>query len=295
MLFKSRGFYWLLLVAIITLLTLEATLKAQALGDGETGSAPPPNPPTLSSLSLLYTRQPQGLAFAPDGTPATAALTGWNSQGYTSENKKLFFNGPAPGSSRDYIELTRGSNGEPNRYVMMGARVRFSEFNVANVVGKNIGSTTRCTSESVSEPTKMTCWTLNKPICEAILKSAKVENPDQLLGKLKECVDLTSAVGAIEAKLVDDSKKIHDANIAAIKAAKGLEGRSNNISFQFDNPAKENGSPYLWLKYLAIASSCSAILGSPSENATLDDIFKKSGFKGAVEQGDGKMPGFPGH
>ena len=246
--------------------------------------APPPENSGLAALNLIRPRanaSPNIFNFKQDGSLEKGGDS-WIDKKFSLDRKHIHFNGPTAGSSRDYVELTTGAGGRLSRAIIFGARDVFSEFNVASIADDKVTTATRCTSEvapTERQGGELTCWTLNKPACAAIMKEAKVDNPEKLLGKLRECMDLKTAIRKLPQELVGDLKKQQDIDVEAMRMAKDFSPRFNYVKFKFDDPTNMK-LQYQWVKYLAIASSCSAIMAdSVREHRTIEDVVKAVDYK----------------
>lgn len=253
----------------------------------------PADPPQLSGLNLLFTRRPW-LNFRRDGT-VEMGPEAWSDIPYSLERKKLYYNGPTALSSHDYVEMTYNAAGKVTRAVMAGNRAElgFAEFNVANIRNDNITSTTRCTSEMRRDPGKMHCWTVNKPICEAIMRGAKVKHPDELFAKVRECMDLKTALRKLEPELLAEARAQFDRDVKAMGEAKEIGSRAREkLKFEFEDPTRIDLMNFS-TKYLALVSSCMAVIGLPTEHSTFGDLFEASGRKDPVPGKGGVLERMP--
>ena len=100
-------------------------------------------------------------------------------------------------------------------------------------------------------------------------------------------MDLKTAIRKLPQELIGDLKKQQDADVEAMRMAKGLSPRFANVKFKFDDPSAMQNLQFQWVKYLAIASSCGAILDQPAQHKTIEDVVQAvdytapdAGFRG---------------
>jgi hypothetical protein len=234
----------------------------------------------FSALNLLSSRLPTGLMFDETGSVVTTG-DAWRMNRYSAERIRIHFNGETPLQASTYVEVRRDTQDRPSRVVMMNSSGGFGEFSITNASNGRIESATRCSTELArARPAK--CWTVNRPICEQILRDANASNTDELMAKVRQCMDLKTAMRKFGGPLMETANQQFNTDIQSLRNAKELGERLANSRFEFENPSDVN-VPHLWQKYIAIGASCSAILGTPPGQTSLAEMFRSLGYAGETQ------------
>ena len=286
---QKEIFSLILLCLFLTSASLRAQDDPPAAPPAPVPTVPaPPAAPDLSGFNLLFSRTPVGFSFRTNGEVEAVESEGWKTSGYTSERKRIYYNGQTPASSRHYAEVTRDTRGNPSRVVTISTRVDDMEFTVTNASGGRINSTTRCMTGLDRARGAPRCWSLNREICNQFIRDAGVTTTDQLFAKVRSCLELNTAVRKLSGPLVEASNRQFTADIQALRDAKELGERLKEARFEFEDPSNVNVS-HLMQKFASISAGCMAISGQQANERTLGDVFRSMGY-GPEPGGDGRMP-----